>query len=367
LAKEKAIVNRFDYLFPISDRYEDKYFKYLGNLRETSGDIIEALKTKDIFKIEGAIKNLADSMKSKIFLIGMACLIIEEESLYVDAGFHSYLDYAKHLYEATGLSPQSLSAAKIIMERYKKYYSDLNRRGFSLENNSNKLLYLENALENHEEKAEVFKRISSSTFRDFQAYARAQDDEAAPQWSIKIKVAKGRILVDGKNILNFPEDMPEKEKEALGGYLSEVYTIRAAGNAPLVVETYDESEARVLKKRIDAFLKEIRSKKLGECEPPPPPPVDYFFAGSLEKRYSSMACAPSIACFAYSLPVRDFTRESGAAARALMKSSNDCFRWSSVSIVIYSFLYAFPKSKGAGILYCRLCASRPGYIPRDGG
>jgi hypothetical protein len=55
--------------------------------------------------------------------------------------------------------------------------------------------------------------------------------------------------------------MPEKEQETLGEYLAEVYAIRAAGNAPLVVETYDENEARVLKKRIDTMLKEIRSKK----------------------------------------------------------------------------------------------------------
>jgi hypothetical protein len=261
LAKEKAIINRFDGSFPVSDKYDSKYFKYLGDLRKTSGDIIEVFKTKDVFKIESAIKNLADSMKSHIFLIGMACLIIEEEALYVDAGFHSYLDCAKHLYETTGLSPQTLSAAKIIMERYRKYYADLHRHGFNLDNNSNKLLYLENALENHEDKTEVFKRISNDSFREFQAYARTPDDEPAPQRMPKIKIEEGRILVNGKNILNFPKDMPDKEKEALGGYLAEVYAIRAVGNAPLVVETYDDNEARVLKKRIDTFLKEIRSRK----------------------------------------------------------------------------------------------------------
>jgi hypothetical protein len=260
LAEEKAIVNRYDTPFPV-DRYDSKYFKYLGNVRETSGDIIEAFKTKDIFKIESAIKNLTDSMKSHIFLIGMGCVIIDREALYADAGFHSYLDYAKHLYEATGLSPQSISAAKIIIERFIDYNSELKKHGFNLENNSNKLLYLENALENHEDRHEVFKRIASDTFRDFQAYARTPDDEPAPQRLPKIKIEEGRILINGKNILNFPKGIPEKEKEVLGGYLAEVYAIRAAGNTPLVVETYDESEARVLKKRIDTILKEIRSKK----------------------------------------------------------------------------------------------------------
>jgi hypothetical protein len=261
LAKEKAIINRFDGSLPLPDKYESKYFKYLGSFRETGDGIIEAFKSKDIFKIESAIKSLADSMKNRIFIIGMGCVIIDREALYADAGFHSYLDYAKHLYEKTGLSPQSLSAAKIIIERFIDYNPELKKHDFNLENNSNKLLYLENALENHENQQEVFRRVSGDTFRDFQAYARTPDNEPAPQRMPKIKIEEGRILVNGENILNFPRDMPKKEKEALGGYLAEVYAIRAAGNAPLVVETYDEKEARILKKRIDALLREIRSKK----------------------------------------------------------------------------------------------------------
>jgi hypothetical protein len=261
MAKDKAIENRYDGSFPVADKYDSKYFKYLGNVRESGGDIIEAFKTKDISRIESAIKNLTDSMKNHIFIIGMGCVIIDREALYADAGFHSYLDYAKHLYEETGLSPQSLSAAKIIIERFIDYNAELRKHGFSLEHNSNKLLYLENALENHGDRAEVFRRISGDTFRDFQAYARTPDDAPAPQRLPKIKVEEGKILVNGRNILNFPKDMPEKEKEALGEYLSEVYAIRASGNAPLVVETYDDNEARVLKKRIDALLKEIRSRK----------------------------------------------------------------------------------------------------------
>jgi hypothetical protein len=260
MAKEKVIVNRFDGSFPAKDRYDSKYFKYLGSVQET-GDILEAFRTKNIVKIESAIKSFADSMKNHIFIIGMGCVIIDREALYADAGFHSYLDYAKHLYEKTGLSPQTLSAAKIIIERFIDYNSELRRHGFTLENNSNKLLYLENALENHDDRAEVFKRIAGDTLREFQSYARTPDDEPAPQRMPKIKVEEGRILVNGINILNFPGDIPKKEKEALGKYLSEVYAIRAAGNAPLVVETYDENEARILRKRIDALLKEIRAKR----------------------------------------------------------------------------------------------------------
>jgi hypothetical protein len=261
MPKEKTIVNRFDGSFPVADKYDSKYFKYLGNVQETGVSIIEAFRTKDIFKIESAIKNLTDSMKNHIFIIGMGCVIIDRENLYTDAGYHSYLEYAKHLYEETGLSPQSFSAAKIIIERFIDYNSELRRCGFNLEHNSNKLLYLENALENHEDRTDVFKRIAGDSFREFLAYARSPDDEPAPQRLPKIKVEEGKILVNGKNILNIPKDMPEKEKAALGEYLAEVYAIRAAGNAPLVIEVYDEREARALKKGIDKLLKDIRASR----------------------------------------------------------------------------------------------------------
>jgi hypothetical protein len=61
--------------------------------------------------------------------------------------------------------------------------------------------------------------------------------------------------------LNFSDTLPESEKEALEKYLSEVYAIRAAGNEPLVVEAYDEREARILKNRIATLLKEIRASR----------------------------------------------------------------------------------------------------------
>ncbi|MDR2743098.1 MAG: hypothetical protein LBB98_13230, partial [Treponema sp.] len=85
--------------------------------------------------------------------------------------------------------------------------------------------------------------------------------KALPPPPPKIKIEKGKILVDGINILNFPDALPEPEKETLGKYLSEVYAIRAAGNEPLIVEAYDEREARALKNRIAALLKEIRSSR----------------------------------------------------------------------------------------------------------
>jgi hypothetical protein len=262
MARQKAIVNQYDGPRPIVGKYETKYFKYLGNLRETGEDIIAAFDSRNIKKIKQAIKNISNSINNHVVLIGLACVIIDREQLYIDAGYKSYLDFVKVMYEETGLSPQSFSAAKIIVERYIDYYSDLKKSGFTIDRNTNKLLFLEAALVNHANKTDVFKHIAHDKYVDFVEYSKTPDGyKVLPSPQPKIKVEKGKILVDGINILNFPDTLPEPEKKTLGKYLSEVYAIRAAGNEPLIVEAYDEREARTLKNRIAALLKEMRASR----------------------------------------------------------------------------------------------------------
>ncbi|MDR1219061.1 MAG: hypothetical protein LBK73_05560 [Treponema sp.] len=260
MAKQKAIANQYDGPRPPVDKYESRYFKYLGSMRETGADIIAAFGSRDIKRIKQAVKNISNSINNHVFLIGLACVIVDRERLYIDAGYKSYLDFVKVLYEETGLSPQSFSAAKIIVERYIDYNSDLKKHGFAIDRNTNKLLHLEAALANHANKADVFNHIVQDKYVDFVAYSKTPDGQKAqPPALPRIKVEKREILVDGINILTFPDTLPGPEKEMLGKYLSEVYAIRAAGNEPLVVEAYDEREARTLKNRITALLKEIRA------------------------------------------------------------------------------------------------------------
>jgi hypothetical protein len=155
VARTKAISNNPDEALGAIGRYDSKYLKYLGGVKDTGADVLDAFRSRDITRIEQTVLSIADSLKNHIFLIGMGCVIIDREGLYADAGYSSYLEYAKHLYEKTGLSPQSFSASKTIVERYIDYNADLKKHGFNFERNSNKLLLLENALAAHENRNEV--------------------------------------------------------------------------------------------------------------------------------------------------------------------------------------------------------------------
>jgi sialic acid synthase SpsE len=79
MAKQKAIANIYDGPRTVADKWESKYFKYLGSLRDTSRDIIVALGTHDIQEIKQAIKDLANSINNHVVLIGLDCVIIDRE------------------------------------------------------------------------------------------------------------------------------------------------------------------------------------------------------------------------------------------------------------------------------------------------
>jgi hypothetical protein len=186
----------------------------------------------------------------------MGCVIIDREQLYIDAGYHSYFEYAKHLYEETGLSEASISTAKTIVERYIDYHSELKKAGFNFERNSNKLLHLENALAAHKNRSDVFKHICNDTYREFKEYSRTVEGRLSLSPPMpKMKIKEGKIIVDGKKF----EDLPVPVQKTIGQDFISLYSIRAAGNAPIIVEAYDGREARTLRNRIDKLIKELRT------------------------------------------------------------------------------------------------------------
>ncbi len=73
----------------------------------------------------------------------------------------------------------------------------------------------------------------------------------------KTRIKDGKIIIDGKNF----EDLPAPVQKTIEQDFSNIYSIRAAGNAPLIIETHDEREARSLKSRVEKLLKDLRSSR----------------------------------------------------------------------------------------------------------
>ena len=256
----KAIENEYDGDILLPNRFEKKYLKFIEDFsrRDVLADeIFGALKSKDIAKIETAMVSLANSIRTNILLIGLTCLIVERERIYRKAGYHSYIEYSQTLLEKLQMSNQSLSDAKIIMGAYIDHYRGLQKYNFRLERNAHKLRHIDEAISNHKNLDEVYKRAANSTYREFADWARFPRKKELPPPMPKVKIKNGKIVVDGKKY----EDLPEALKKTIEQDFTDIYAIRSGGNEPVVTPTYDIREARALRKGIDALLKQMRKKR----------------------------------------------------------------------------------------------------------
>jgi hypothetical protein len=260
--KTAAIKNEFEGPAGQLTKFDRKYLHYVKEYDQPDSiadKVFSALRAGNLEQIETSLTVVANNMRANILLIGLSCLIIEREGIYIEAGYRSYLEYSGRLFEKLEIAPQTLSDAKNIMAAYIDHYKGLLKNGFKLGRNAHKLRYLEEAIENHGSAEKAYKKVSTATFREFVEWARKprQTTPRSLEPKIKIKIDGGRILIDGKNILNMPDDVPEKVKECVARDLSETFRIRAVGNEPFIVETYDQGEQRA----IDIFLKKYRSGK----------------------------------------------------------------------------------------------------------
>jgi hypothetical protein len=190
-------------------------------------------------------------------LIGLTCLIVERENIYKKAGYHSYIEYSQTLLEKLEMSNQSLSDAKIIMGAYIDHYRGLQKYKFRLERNARKLRYIDEAISNHNDVDEVYKRAANSTYREFVDRARFSGKKTLPPPMPKVSIKNGRIVVDGRKY----EDLPDALKKTIEQDFTGIYEIRAGGNEPVITPVYDQREARTLKNRIASLLREIRARR----------------------------------------------------------------------------------------------------------
>jgi hypothetical protein len=259
MAKQEVIQNIFDGSEAALDRIDKRYLRYVQEFQGAAvEDAITAFRTKDVSVIEGTLRKLAESRNTASFLIGIGAVIIEREKLYLKAGYASYIEYSQHLLEDLDIPVSTLSTDKIIMETFIDYNKPLSKAGFKLERNANKLRYLEEALQNHDEE-EVFKRIVDDSFRAFRDWAqrRTIKHKPGPDIRVDVEIKGNKLLIDGKNILNFPKNLPENLRDMVKTDLEKTFSIREGGNDPYIIDTYGRGEQIA----IDNFLKQYRAKK----------------------------------------------------------------------------------------------------------
>jgi len=260
MAKQETIKNLYDGAESTQlDKYDKKYLKFVQDFQtKTTLAAFDSFRTKDITSIENTLRQLAQSVTSNTYVIGIGCLIIEREKLYLKAGFPSYFEYMRYLFDDAELPTSTLSMAKIVMEKYIDYNHQLKKAGFTLYGNASKLLFLEQALSNHDEE-EVYKRIVEDTYKRFKEWAQRKtliEHKPEKDTQIDAEIKGDKLLIDGKNVLNFPKELSPDIRDLIKGDLQKTFTIRESGNQPYIVSTYGKSEQIA----IDNHLKDLRAK-----------------------------------------------------------------------------------------------------------
>jgi hypothetical protein len=260
MAKQDIIKNQYEGENTQIDKYDKKYFKFMQECQnKTALSAFDSFRTKDVSTIENTLRQLAAAVTSNMYIIGIGCLIIEREKLYVKAGYTSYFEYAQYLFDDAELPTSTLSKAKIVMEKFIDYNQQLKKAGFHLERNASKLLFLDEALKNHDED-EVFRRIVEDSYRKFKDWAQRQaliEHKPEKQIQVEAEIKGNKLLIAGKNILNFPKGLPGTVKDLIKDDLQKTFSIREGGNHPYIISTYGRGEQIA----IDNFLKSSRSKK----------------------------------------------------------------------------------------------------------
>jgi hypothetical protein len=257
MAKQKIIKN--EQQLGIVER---KYLRYMPfPLDEAAQGVAAALRSRDIQAIELSLKPIANLASNFMMILGMACLVIDRECLYEGTEFGwSYIRYAEHMVEELNIPIATLSEAKVNMEIFVDHYKPLKKAGFQIYKNTSKLRYLPEAIENHGED-ESYKRIVQDGFVKFRDWAQkkamAHRALPGPDTRVAVVVDGNKLLIDGKNILNFPKGISAEIKTMVSIDLEKTFSIREGGNVPFILETYGAGEQTAIMN----FLRKYRAKK----------------------------------------------------------------------------------------------------------
>ncbi len=211
---------------------------------------IDFLSSSSLEDLEAGIKKIQDAGDILALVQGIAIVKIERDGLWMQAGYHSLQSYRTAQNKRLGISRQTVTRRRAAADGYLSFRKEL--AGFPLSGHVEKLRYLPLAVKRHGKKVALasFKDMS---FREFEALALPPKEiEARPS---HVSWDSSGVLVDKLQVLRWSDQF--KDREWLGEIIQRAFNAEMAGNKALVLEVYDNGEARA----VENFLKKLRASK----------------------------------------------------------------------------------------------------------
>lgn len=130
-------------------------------------------------------------------------------------------------------------------------------RKIDLSNRAVHLLYLDDALANHERR-EVVSHLRADTFREFKVWATGREARAeslVPNVSMSFR--EGTLYADDTPIMTMEDEADDVYREPIAEVLRGAFRAWKGKCLAHVVPVYDSGEARA----VDNFLKKLRAQK----------------------------------------------------------------------------------------------------------
>jgi len=212
------------------------------------------LYSDDLDTVEIGARTLARSSELLALITGMAIIRIENDGLWMQAGYNNLREYRIHQAARLGMPRQTISGYRRVAEAWLANRKLLAR--VPLEGRVSKLVHFQAALDYHQDHKLVMDHFKADSYDDFKRFARPdlKQDRLQP---VNFTMSDTGILIEGEPVLLWPDTFPEPDRDWLGGILGRAYQARAGGNLAHVVEVYDQGEARA----VDNFLKKLRAAK----------------------------------------------------------------------------------------------------------
>lgn len=215
---------------------------------------IDFLESRDLGTLEDGVRRLGEVSDLMGLVQGLAICKIELEGLWQEAGYANLRAYRVDQADRLGLPLSTISNRRKVGEAWMRWGKAIGR--FKMTGHVRKLLFLNAAMENHRSQEKVLEHFKKDSSREFEAWARGSKriaGEGLPD--VDVSIQGNTLLLDGEEVLEMEEGLPDEEKAFLSSVLRDAYRARAGKCIPHVVPVYDKGEARA----IDNFLKKRRA------------------------------------------------------------------------------------------------------------
>jgi hypothetical protein len=210
-------------------------------------------------ELDTGIRETARGYKLSIMAMGIALYRVDVAGLFIDLGFRKFGEYIDKLAEDTGLNRSTLYNWEYIGGAYIKHQSDLERIGFSEEDGPTKLPLLARALENHT-KREVFKNLTTMTFRQFDEWARGTV-QAIENHYTNVKLNGDRVLVGKEPLAVFSEALNPEDRKYYQSWMVAAAEAKENNEYLRGYKFYDQEEANRFDKIYKRELRSMRQKR----------------------------------------------------------------------------------------------------------